>query len=542
MGTTYDQNTRKSLVDFMVITLCMIGIFLAFELRNFVYFRDYSITFEGAYRLFLGQVPFRDFGTPVGPVSFLIPALFFKLFNPNWTVFLFAQQFQNACQLILVYALLRRIGIRPLIRRIALVVFSTFYLLLLTHPWYNSTGFLLMLAVALCALGSSRISVMATGLLVGLTVLTKQDFGLFALCIGGVIVAMVSLGSDREKILPDPDSISDKTRLMALAINLLLLVISAVAVVATFIQATDAEQFKYWFNYGQAPHQHRSISLSSFGVLGWVTLLIAVACNNFRLLVASLFITAASLTKSTSGLYFTHNYFVVFLPIVVDECLRIKSRFKLLTPFVLLVLLYTAARPVRDSYFVLESVAKEKPEHYFFNYRKISRPTTSFPKELKAFSHHTKTPQQTIDAIQELQQIATNIRATRDRNFDLKVLNLTELTPIYAELGVAPPLKVPLWFHSNVSLFPQQINQIDKLLSGRDYDIILLQGTHEGLTNTYKNFLSILNANSSYRLSRKIQDSPSNATEPRESDYQADIFIYIKSDRSAQIPLHRVGD
>lgn len=532
MGSTIVSNVRQNFIDYAVIALCVLGTFLTFEIRDFVYFRDYSITFEGAYRLFLGQVPYRDFGTPVGPVSFVIPAIFFHLFESNWTVFLLSQQFQNACLLILIYAILCKIGTRPFIKRAALFSFSFFYLLLLTHPWYNSTSLLILLTATLCALSSDRSSVLAAGLLSGLAVLTKQDFGLLALLIAGFLVSVVSLGSDLEKILPGLVSLKDKTKRKAIAINLLLFVISAVAVIIIFMLATDAEQFKYWFYYGQRPSARRSIKLlgAFLGILGCVTALIAVMRNNFRLLVASIFITAASVSGTTSGLGFTHYYFVAFLPIIIDECLRLKFRLNFLVlPLVLFTSACVMIKPAIDLYHVFESIAKGKPEHYFFNYRKISMPMTGFPAELRAFSPHTQAPQQTIDAISELKRIATEKRATRVENLDLKILNLTELTPIYAELGVVPPKGLPLWFHTKVSLFPRQIEQLNELLSGQEYDIILLQGTHEGLTKPYKNFLSILNVNLSYTLVREIQDSPANATSLCKPDCQGGIFVFAKN-------------
>lgn len=533
MASKYAKRPRLNVVDCAVIALSLLGVFIAFEIREFVYFRDYSIAFEGSYRLFLGQVPYRDFGSPVGPVSFVIPALFFKLFEPNWTVFLFSQQFQNACLLVLVYALLDKIGTRTVIKRISLLAFSVFYLLLLTHPWYNSTGALLLLAGALCALGSSWISLVATGLLTGLAMLTKQDFGLLTLLIACFFIALTSLGSDLDKILPDLHCLQCKSRLQLLTVNLLLFAISTLAVLVIFILATDAEQFKYWFNYGQKPHEARSITLrnlfdNSFGTLSWVTALIALARNNFRLLVASIFITAASVSRTTSGLGFTHYYFVAFLPVIIDECLRLKIRFKTL---LLVVVLYTSARsmirPAKDVHHVFESVALHLPEHFFFDYRKLSRPMANFPTELQAFSPHTLAPQQTIDAILELKRIATQIQAAAPGR-ELKVLNITELTPIYAELGVEPPKELPLWFHTKVSLFPRQIEQLNKTLAGQTFDLILMQGTHEGLTAPYRKFLSILNANRSYTLLQEILDSPANATWPCEPDCQGEIFIYVK--------------
>lgn len=216
------------------------------------------------------------------------------------------------------------------------------------------------------------------------------------------------------------------------------------------------------------------------------------------------------------------------MPVIIDECLRLKIRFKVL---LLVVVVYassrTMIRPVNDVYHVFESVALHQPEHFFFDYRKLSRPMADFPAELQAFSPHTQAPQQTSDAILGLKRIAAEKRAAAPGT-KLKLLNLTELTPIYAELGAEPPMGLPLWFHTKVSLFPRQIEQLNETLAGQAFDIILLQGTHEGLTEPYRNFLSILNANQSYALLQVIQDSPANATWPCEPDCQGEIFIYVK--------------
>ena len=38
------------------------------------------LSWEGAYRMSQGQLPFRDFGLPLGGMYWVIPAIFFKLF------------------------------------------------------------------------------------------------------------------------------------------------------------------------------------------------------------------------------------------------------------------------------------------------------------------------------------------------------------------------------------------------------------------------------------------------------------------------------
>ena len=91
-----------------------------------------------------------------------------------------------------------------------------------------------------------------------------------------------------------------------------------------------------------------------------------------------------------------------------------------------------------------------------------------------------------------------------------------------------PPKGLPLWFHTNISLFPREIEKINDMLADSGIDIILLQGTHEGLTGTYMKFLKIIDENKNYTLLRRIQDSPANATWPCGKNCEGDIFIYIK--------------
>ena len=50
-----------------------------FLARNYMYFRDYSIIFDGAYRISQGYAPYKDFGLPLGPISFYLPTLFIAI-------------------------------------------------------------------------------------------------------------------------------------------------------------------------------------------------------------------------------------------------------------------------------------------------------------------------------------------------------------------------------------------------------------------------------------------------------------------------------
>ena len=534
MRAPSNTSTATLVLDGIVIFLCMFALWVAFAMRTPVYFRDYSITFEGALRMYLGQIPYRDFGSPVGPVSFLIPAILFKLIAPSWTVFMFAQQLINGVMLLLLNALLLRMGVPVAVRWVSLGLFTALYLLLLTHPWYNSTGAMLLLAASYCAMGPGRLRAVGAGLLSGLAILTKQDFGAVTFLVAIFIAALANLGSDFEKILPFWHYVRDPRRLRATALSGVLLALATTAPVVLFVYVTDATQFAYWFNYGQAPHQHRGVTLNdllgnTYGHLALLIAALAFVRNNFRLLLVSIFITAASVTRTTSGLGFTHYYFIAFLPLMIDECFRITIRFK---PLVLALIVYASMRlishPATDAYHVAEAIIKGQPEHFFFDYRLNSKLSVTVPDDLRAFSPHTVLPQETIDAIRLIKQRVKYRQKIAGNLAPLSVLNMTELTPIYAELGVNPPHHWPLWFHSRVSLFPQQISDLTLALAGDKYDFVLLQGTHEGMTPTYRAFLKTLQQNSKYQLLTTIIDTPADTTWHCAPDCEGKIYVFEK--------------
>jgi len=514
---------RPSLCENGVIFLCLMGMIFSFLTRELVYFRDYAITFEGGYRVYLGQIPFKDFFSPVGPGSFLLPALFFKLFSPNWTVFLVVQQFENCLFIVFLYLILVRLRVRVLIRCISLSAFTLLYLLLQTHPWYNTTAILLLFAVGWLSLIPQVAAVICAGLLVGLAVLTKQDVGLLAFLIGGFFTAVLSFEPNSNQVIPSEYLIRDKGLVRLMLKRLLIFFLSVFFVVFIFAEATDPQKFIYWFNYGQTPHERRSFM--HLGLLwGLIALLPGAIFNNRRLFMSGAFFLAASITRKTSGLEFTHYYYVAFIPIFVDEFLNVKNTIKNALMMLFLTFLILV-HPVKSAYYVLEAMAIHQPEHFFFNYRKISGPLVAMPNKLDAFSTKLMAPQATIDALLHLKTEMAEWQLS-GRGSDFRVLNMTELTPIYAELNVQPPKKIPLWFHSKITLFQDQVDELNAVLKTDLYDLILIQGTHEGLSPTYTGLISVLDNNLSYDRLPIVKGTPSNLT--CTGDCQGDIFIYKK--------------
>src|SRR6476620_9053607 len=74
----------------IIILLACVPLFASFPYRLNIF-----LSWEGAYRLYIGQLPYRDFGMPVGYMYWVIPAVFFKIFGPQMITLVKAQAFIN---------------------------------------------------------------------------------------------------------------------------------------------------------------------------------------------------------------------------------------------------------------------------------------------------------------------------------------------------------------------------------------------------------------------------------------------------------------
>src|SRR5687767_9280460 len=83
---------RQLFIHELLITLIFCFITLLF---NNPYRINIFLSWEGAYRLYLGQMPFRDFSLQMGYGYWVIPALFFKIFGPYFSSLIIAQVFIN---------------------------------------------------------------------------------------------------------------------------------------------------------------------------------------------------------------------------------------------------------------------------------------------------------------------------------------------------------------------------------------------------------------------------------------------------------------
>src|SRR3954469_7174033 len=93
----------------------------------------------------LGEIPYRDFGRPVGYGFWLLPALFFQVFGPYVYTLLIVQAFINVISGFSVRWLLKIFSIPSATRLLPLLVFCLSYSMFNFWPWYNHFVFVLEL-------------------------------------------------------------------------------------------------------------------------------------------------------------------------------------------------------------------------------------------------------------------------------------------------------------------------------------------------------------------------------------------------------------
>jgi len=150
-----------------------------------VFLLDQSIMFDGAWRVFQGQVPYRDFFSAFPPVPFVIQALFFVFLGIDFSATVVSAAAFNAAATACVIYLVRRL--LPEQRAIAAaggLLTSVWFQAPFGTLWFEQTAFafnlLALLLVIRAATADARLSVWlraAAGVSVALAMLSKQNAG-----------------------------------------------------------------------------------------------------------------------------------------------------------------------------------------------------------------------------------------------------------------------------------------------------------------------------------------------------------------------------
>ena len=191
--------------------LALVSVELVFDSgsRGFLAF-DQSILFDGGYRIFLGQIPYRDFFIPTGPVPFWIQGFFFQLFSVNYSAYLLHAAIANLLAVLSAYLWVRCIYPESFgYALLAAAVTAFWFYPPLGTPWFEQTAFLFHFLASLLLFYGFRLAerkrvwtavlVGASGWMTGLAFLSKQNAGLLSVAACTAIIVVAAPGGVRTR-------------------------------------------------------------------------------------------------------------------------------------------------------------------------------------------------------------------------------------------------------------------------------------------------------------------------------------------------------
>jgi hypothetical protein len=501
------ENPRKLLI----VDLLLVVPFLILPLLlNLPYRVNIFLSWEGAYRLYLGQVPFKDFGLPMGFGYWLVPALFFKLFGPTMVSLVKAQVLINLVSVISLRGLLYNLKLKPFAITLTILIFCLTYVVYNFWPWYNHSVVVFEL-VALYFVTSyspeaknwrNLLNVGLAAFFTFISFFTKQDVG--AICF---FICLFLLGYS---------AWLDK-KFMPVAVYVASFLFTAAIFVLPFLKY----DFTYWFNLGQEPHSSRiSIGLLldilfSRSLLEKLYLVLILGgliihfqtwkeffCDRFIFtssVVAVALILQSLVTRATSPLPTDHmSYFHTFAFAGIAFVLPWQKWTKALIAPAFIVLILALSFSEGYWKYVSGFITKAESEPSLVS----AQPWVS--SNLPTLKKITL-PQGTVAGIDRLLQLPVTQKA------DLKVLNMTELTSLAHELKYKPQTQQPLWYHLNIGIFQKEVDEFVKKVDEEFYDLVLFESV-PSLNNFYpydvrNKLLEKYDRVDSFIAPRKVEDS-----------------------------------
>jgi hypothetical protein len=457
---------------------------------------------EGAYRLYLGELPYKDFGIPMGVGSWLIPALFFKLFGPTLFALAKAQAFMNILSGLAFRWILVNAGANLYTRLLSILIFSLTFILGLYWPQYNHS----VIIFQLIAIGflfhyfknrqqkTSWLFLVGSGFFFTIAFFTKQDGGALGLLIGLIII--VIHGYQFRTVKP-----------------VIIFTTTIVAFFLLFIVPFLQYDFGYWFNYGQPPHYTRlsfhdllKINMEEsrwekFYLLATLMFLYVRWRNGtilridflFTLLVVGILIQAM-IYQVTSYVpkdnnFFFHAFSCAFILMQIQEAKWYQSR----TTFVILLILVSIwwsekywkyadkiisrAVPTTTSKDVISIntyILQEADCNYYADL------STWKKSSLHTFKH-IRMPESTVYGMDRVITLIDQVRVSKEP----AILNMSELTPLAIEANFKLE-KGPLWFHLGVGMFDRELTQFSTRIENQYYDLVIFE--HIPMLNNFYPF------------------------------------------------------
>lgn len=549
--TTALNQIRKNRVSIasiaVIIVLAIVPLFSTFPYRVNIF-----LSWEGAYRISQGELPLRDFGTPLGGMYWVIPGIFFKIFGPQMITLIKAQVFINMLSGLAFRSILKSLGVKSSLVFVAVLLYCLSFSFFNFWPWYNHSVIVYeMVAFAFlfkAILVSSKkvyvnLNLVAAAFFMVCSFLTKQDAGAMAFLLGLAFTGYIALQNKGW-------------------MNVFVYIGAFVLCFSFFILLFGSQGFSYWFNHGQAPHSSR-ISVTDllnefFASSQWIkfylfviAVLVFVKFESWKLLwrdksemlfllltlgillEASVF-QVTSYTPPDNNIFF-HSFAVVYILHLIVTIVPGKfSSVKVLYIGSLGVLLWWSgvywkyisriiSRDKKIESVVTNGASAENvvnKETYMINLAPVD--SNMVPESewrfspLKSFAK-IYMPQPTIDGMDRL----LKMDLVKQGGGKLKVLNMSELTPLAVEMPyqLEKGNHYPLWYHLGVGMFNKQAEMFEQRIIRNEYDLVLFE-----YIPSLNNFYPFRVRDTLLQYYNKIDAFPA----PRRGETAGAIEVYIK--------------
>lgn len=454
---------------------------------------------EGAYRLFLGEVPFRDFGIPMGFCSWIVPALFFKIFGPYFFSLVKAQVFLNIVSGLSFRWILLSIGASFQTRFLSILIYSFTFILGLYWPQYNHTVIVFqVVAIAFLFqfmkggyLGKRSYSyLIVSAFFLAFSFFTKQDAGGLGLLISLILITYYSYSK------------KDFRPILILGASLFVFFLLAIL---PFLQF----DFSYWFNYGQPPHYSRvsivdiirinmeesrweKIYLSIVLVISLIRFQQGKLINQellFSLLVIGV-IAEAMIFQVTSYVprdnnIFFHAFSCAYILYQLERLhiYSVRSTFPIL---IILVSLWWSETYWKYADRIITRVVPSSKDAAVVSINTY----ILTPEECNYYSDLSTWKKSSLKSLENI-KIPVGTEAGISRFLQMTstytkppiVLNMSELTTLAYEVPFTLE-KGPLWYHLGVGMFQRELDMIKSRIVSQYYDIILFENI-PNLNNFY---------------------------------------------------------
>jgi hypothetical protein len=476
-------------INYLIILILTVSLVILAASREFIYFRDYALIYDGAARIALGKTPYYDFGIPVGPITFLLSSAILVISNFSWESLYKAQLIFNIITLLFLKGIYDLLKINNILIQISLISFTFFYLIFQIHPWYNSTAVMFLFINQFFILYNKKYSINIAGATSALALLSKHDIGMLVIAVS--IMQIININKDQ---------ILNKIINYILGFSLIIIIL---------FYFYSIENMMYWINIGQHGPSRNPLQNqpSILFVISILSIIYGLYKNINMYIICGSIVFISSISINTSGLYFTHFYFVGGLIPILFNNLKLNITIKSICSIT--ILLYLIKSILISNFFLMENFIKKSPEHYLFGSKYITKELKIINMEECSYKlKNVFAPKDTCNLINDIQSLNENNIIPRNGI----ILNLSELRVINTMFKYEIPVGHPLWYDKDISLYPNETIAIKKQIYSGIFDIIILQPDEINLEKD--GLLSdLMNSDVRFLYSIKKYTSPTDLTD-----------------------------